>query len=218
MALSYLPIDDVLGELVAAVRARKTAVLHAPTGAGKTTRLPGALLNAGLAGDRKVIVLEPRRIAARAAARRIAEERGSRLGGEVGWQVRFERVCGRDTRILFVTKGVFVRMLQDDPFLDSVGAVVFDEFHERSLDADLALAMTRRVREEVRPDLAIVAASATLDVEPIARYLGDAPIVRSAGRTFPVDVHYWPAGDGRPTLDRVSSGIAQALESSPGDV
>ena len=139
------------------------------------------MLDAGLAGRGAIVVLQPRRLTARACARRIAFERGGRLGDEVGYQVRFDRCMGPETRIQVVTEGIFLRMLQDDPFLESVAAVVFDEFHERSLNSDLALAMVRRVQETVRPELKLVVMSATLAAEPIARWLGDCPVVESRG-------------------------------------
>src|SRR5690349_8264451 len=129
MTPAPLPIDPVLPELVEALRRQPCAVLRAPTGAGKTTRVPPALLDAGLAGRGRIILLEPRRVAARAAARRMAAERGSRLGHEIGYHVRFDRCCGPATRILAVTPGILLRLLHDDPFLESVGAVLFDEFH-----------------------------------------------------------------------------------------
>ncbi len=205
--LEPLPIDDVLPHLIAALRdqaAGGSVVLQAPTGAGKTTRVPPALLDSGLLGERRVIVLEPRRVAARAAARRMAFERGGKLGEEVGYQVRFDRKWCERTRILVVTEGTLVRMLQDDPFLDSVAAVVFDEFHERSLDTDLSLGMVRRVQQTVRPDLKLVVMSATLGVEAVSAYLGGAPIVASEGRLYPVEVLYEPRGD------RVPLGVAVA--------
>lgn len=206
--LEPLPIDDVLPQVVAALRESSSVVLRAPTGAGKTTRVPPALLDADLLGGRRVIVLEPRRVAARAAARRMAFERGCSLGDEVGYQVRFDRKWCERTRILVVTEGTLVRMLQDDPFLDDVACVVFDEFHERSLDTDLSLGMVRRVQQTVRPDLKIVVMSATLGVEAVSRYLGNAPIVASEGRMFPVEIEYAPRGD------RVALGVAvvQAIE------
>lgn len=191
---SVLPIDAVLPELVARLRESGVVVLKAATGAGKTTRVPPALLDAGLAGTGDVYVLQPRRVAARAAALRVASERGSPPGGEVGWQVRHERRGGRQTRLWFVTEGIFLRKLQDDPFLEGVGAVVFDEFHERTLDADLALALVRRTRREVRPDLRLVVMSATLAVAGLAEFLGDCPVLESPGRTFPVRVEYRPRG------------------------
>src|SRR5215218_10920638 len=166
-----LPIDEVLPELIA-------ALLIAPTGAGKTTRVPPALLAAGIGDGQRIVMLEPRRIAARAAARRMAEEGGWTLGREVGYQVRFDRKAGPETRILVVTEGILVQMLQGDPFLEGIGAVIFDEIHERSLHTDLSLAMTRRVQRKVRPDLRIVAMSATVDPGPIAAYL-NCPVLRS---------------------------------------
>src|SRR5882672_4313667 len=137
MALAPLPIDALLPDLIASLRRQPCAVLQAPTGAGKTTRVPPALLDAGLAGAGRILLLEPRRLAARAAARRMAAERGGRLGDEVGYHVRFDRCAGRHTRILAVTPGILLRLLHDDPFLESAGVVLFDEFHERSLENDL---------------------------------------------------------------------------------
>ena len=222
-----LPIEDVLEEVLTATRDRGVAVLVAPPGAGKTTRVPPALLRAGLG---PVGVLEPRRIAARAAARRVAEENGWQLGQEVGYHVRFDRKAGPKTQVLFCTEGILLARLQDDPFLEGVGCIVFDEFHERSLEADLALAMARRVREEAREDLRLIATSATLQAEPIAAFLGGAagpaPIVTSEGRLFPVEVDFVPAErgaagsrDGREALaSQVNRAVRQALERSEGDV
>lgn len=210
--LEPLPIDEVLPEIVAALREHSSVVLRAPTGAGKTTRVPPAcLVGQTFPADlRRVIVLEPRRVAARAAARRMAFERGSPLGEEVGYQVRFDRKWCERTRILVVTEGTLVRMLQDDPFLDSVGVVIFDEFHERSLDTDLSLGMIRRVQQTVRPDLKMVVMSATLQVEAISAYLGDAPIVASEGRSFPVEIVYRPRNDSV----RLGVAVAHAVEHS----
>src|SRR5215208_171573 len=223
MARAPLPVDEVLPSLIAAVRSGGAAVLVAPPGAGKTTRVPPALLAAGLAGSAdQIVVLEPRRVAARAAARRMAEEGGWRLGEEVGYQVRFDRRASPRTRILVVTEGLLVQMLQADPFLTGVGAVVFDELHERSLAADLSLAMVRRVRREVRPDLAAVAMSATLDPGPVAAFLGGCPVIESAGRLHPVEVVHLeeaPARGGeRPLASRVAAAVSRALAASPGDV
>jgi len=213
-----LPVEAVLPDVLAALANGPACVLVAPTGAGKTTRLPGAMLDADLGS---VVVLEPRRLAARAAARRVAHERGVELGREVGYQVRFDNQTSRDTRITFATEGVFVRRLQSDPFLDGIGAVVLDEFHERSLDVDLALAMVRRVQTEVRPDLKLVVTSATLDAELLSRYLGDAPIVRSEGRLHPVAIEHLPTlpaerGAGAP--EHVVRGVRRALEATEGDL
>ena len=194
----------------------------APTGAGKTTRVPPALLAAEIPGDKTIVMLEPRRIAARAAARRMAEEGGWRLGEEVGYQVRFDFRAGPATRILVVTEGILVQRLQADPFLEDVGVVIFDEFHERSLQTDLSLAMARRVQREVRPDLRLVAMSATLDPGPIAAYLGDCPVVESHGRLFPVAISWLDPrrdrGEPPPLPGLVAGAVRRALGETAGDV
>jgi ATP-dependent helicase HrpB len=213
-----LPIDDVLPQLVAALRAHASVVLRAPTGAGKTTRVPPAVLEAGLAAGKQIVMLEPRRLAARAAARRIAYERGAELGGEVGFRVRFDNKSSRATKILVVTEGILVRRLQDDPFLEDVGCVIFDEFHERSLDTDLSLAMTRKLQREARPDLKLVAMSATLTPDALARFLGDAPIVESLGRLHPVEMEYLASDPRTPLPKQVAVGVARALERTNGHV
>ncbi len=213
-----LPIDEVLPQIVAALRTSKAVVLRAPTGAGKTTRVPPAMLDAGLARGGSIVVLQPRRLTARACARRIAYERGVTLGGEVGYQVRFDRCMGPKTRIRIVTEGIFLRMLQDDPYLESVAAVVFDEFHERSLNSDLALAMVRRVQETVRSELKVVVMSATLAAEPIARWLGSCPVVESRGRLHPVEISYREDLRRRTVAERVADAVEQILDRTPGDV
>ena len=227
-----LPIDDVLPRITHALvggasrgdlRGSRSLVLRAPTGAGKTTRVPPALLAAGVAAGKRIVMLEPRRVAARAAARRMAVEGGWRLGDEVGFHIRFDRRASPATRILVVTEGVLVRMLQSDPFLEDIGAVVFDEFHERNLQSDLALAMTRRVQTEARDDLAVVVMSATLEPGPIAEYLGDCAIVESEGRLHPVEISYLdPAEDRHPSGRRleavVAAGVQRALGECDGDV
>ncbi|MCB9763560.1 MAG: ATP-dependent helicase HrpB [Alphaproteobacteria bacterium] len=190
---SPLPIDAAIPDVLDAVGISGAVVVIAPPGSGKTTRIPGAILDAGLAGDGKVVVLQPRRVAARLAAARIAEERGVPLGGEVGYQVRFERRISAATRLELLTEGLLLRRLQDDPFLEGVNCVVLDEFHERSLHVDLALALLAEVRRDARPDLHLVVMSATLDPEPVSRFLGDCPIVQAEGRVFPVDVRYDPS-------------------------
>src|SRR5688572_23081916 len=187
-----LPIDDALPRLLAALREHGAAVLRAPTGSGTPPRVPPAIIESGIAGDDLVMMLEPRRVAARATARRMAFEHGTPLGEVFGYQVRFDRKAGPWTRVLAVTPGVLLRFLHDDPFLESTAAVVFDEFHERSLEADLALGMVRLVRQTVRPDLKVVVMSATIDAGPVSDYLGGCPAVTSEGRTFPVEVRYRP--------------------------
>ena len=183
--LSPLPIDDALPSLLTAVRDRGVAVLVAPPGAGKTTRVPGALLDAGLGND--IVVLQPRSLAARLAAARVAQERGVRLGDEVGYEVRFDRQVSRATKIRFLTEGILGRRLLSDPQLRGTEVVIIDEFHERHLDADLALALVERLRRTTRPDLKLIVMSATLDADAVATFLG-APVVHSQGRAFPVDV------------------------------
>ncbi len=165
-----LPIDEVLPALIDSLARIGSVVLRAPPGAGKTTRVPPAIVDAGLAAEKQVIVLQPRRLAARSAAWHVSQERGGSVGDEVGYQVRFEKRAGRQTRILYATDGVFIRLLQEDPFLERFAAVVFDEFHERSLHSDLALAMVRRVQREVRPDLKLVVMSATIVTQPVASF------------------------------------------------
>ncbi|SEN23061.1 ATP-dependent helicase HrpB [Loktanella fryxellensis] len=183
-----LPIDDVMAEVVAAVQSHGRVVLQAPPGAGKTSRVPLALLAAGVEGQ--IVMLEPRRLAVRAAAERLAEGLGEAVGGRVGYVMRGERKMGRGCRILVVTEGILTRIVQDDPSLTGIGAVIFDEFHERSLQADLGLALVWEAMGALRPDLALVVMSATLDAAPVAALLDDAPIVTAQGRAFPVDVQW----------------------------
>ena len=187
--------------------------MEAAPGAGKTTRVPPALLSV-CTGD--VVVLEPRRIAARMAARRVAEEMGVRLGAEVGYQVRFEEVASKPTRLRFVTEGVLTRRMISDPTLRGVSVVVLDEFHERHIDTDLALALLRRLQLTTRPELRLVVMSATLDAEPVAHYLGNARRVRSEGRLFPIEVEYAPSSSA-PLEDQVAGAVERVLGSS-GDV
>ncbi|MCE9566077.1 MAG: ATP-dependent helicase HrpB [Planctomycetes bacterium] len=213
-----LPIDDALPDLLAAMRTRGAVVLRAPTGAGKTTRVPPALVESGLASDGLVIMLEPRRVAARAAARRMAIEHGSPLGDVFGYQVRFDRKAGPRTRVLVVTPGVLLRRLHDDAFLEGVACVVFDEFHERSLEADLALGLVRLIRETVRPELQVIVMSATVDPAAISAYLGGCPVVDSAGRAFPVDVKYRPRRSDIGVSFAVADAVREVLTETSGDV
>lgn len=212
--MTPLPIDSVLPEIVAGLRAREALVLEAPPGAGKTTRVPPALLDGGLAGDKELVVLQPRRLATRLAAVRVAEERGERAGQTVGYQVRFEDVSSAKTRIRFVTEGILTRRLVGDPQLKDVGVVLLDEFHERHLAGDLALAMLRRLQATTRPDLKLVVMSATLDAAPIAAWLGDAPRVRSEGRRFDVALEYLEREDDRPLEQQVLAALKRLVQAS----
>ena len=218
--MTSLPIDEVLPAVVRHLRSSSNLVLIAPPGAGKTTRLPQALIDKRVvADDERVLVLEPRRLAARLAARRIADERGVRLGGEVGYQVRFDDRTSKASRIVLVTEGILTRRLQSDPFLEGVGAVVLDEFHERSIHADLGLALLRELQQSVRPELKLVVMSATLDPAPVQRFLGDCPVVESQGRAYPVDLHYLERPDDRRSPDIVASLVRKAIHAhSDGDV
>ncbi len=224
MSLTPLPIDPLLPEIVASLRAHPTLVLEAPPGAGKTTRVPRALLDAGFAGDGgrsgpgDIVVLEPRRLAARMAARRVAEELGEAPGGTIGYHVRFEEAAGPRTRVRFVTEGILGRRLVTSPSLDGVSTVVLDEFHERHLHADVALALLERLRRARRPDLRVVVMSATLAAGPIAAYLG-APVLRAEGRRFDVAVDHLPAPDDRPLASQVASAVRRLVsEGLDGDV
>ncbi len=210
-----LPIDPHLPGVVEALERHGAAVLVAPPGAGKTTRVPPALVRAGLLGTGACWVLEPRRVAARAAARRVAAEQGWDLGGPVGFHVRHDRRGGPETRIWYATEGVFLARLQADPALEGVGAVVLDEFHERSLEADLLVAFLREVREALRPDLRLLVCSATLEPEPVAAFLG-APVLRVPGRTHPVEIRYLERPDPAPLPRRVARGVRRVWPQRPG--
>src|SRR5499433_2675365 len=185
-----LPIDAALPQLAAALAGNEATVLVASPGAGKTTRVPLVLLNEPWASNKKILVLEPRRLAARAAAARMASTLGEQVGDTVGLRVRFDSKVTKRTRIEIVTEGVFTRLVLDDPSLDGIAAVLFDEFHERSLDADLGLALARDAQLGLRPDLKLLVMSATLDGARVAALLGDALVVESEGRSFPVESHY----------------------------
>ena len=211
-----LPIDHALPELLAALKTAGQAVLQAPPGAGKTTRVPLAMLEAGLVQGR-ILMLEPRRLAARAAAERMAETLGESVGETVGYRIRGEAKVSRATRIEVVTEGILTRMLQTDPSLEGVGAVIFDEFHERSLNADLGLALALEVRGALREDLVLVVMSATLDAAPVAALMGDAPLITSEGRAFPVETRWLPRPlEARARFDQAMAAlIAQAVEECP---
>src|SRR5262249_22393809 len=213
-----LPIDAVLDELSDTLEKANAAVLVAPPGAGKTTRVPLALLDAPWAKGKKIIVLEPRRIAARASAERMAKTLGERAGETVGYRVRFGSKVPRATRIEVVTEGIFSRQILDDPELHGVAAVLFDEFHERSLDADLGLALARDAQTGLREDLRLLVMSATLDGARVARLLGDAPVVESEGRAFPVDTRYLSRKVDVPLERQMADAIAIALRADSGSV
>jgi ATP-dependent helicase HrpB len=213
-----LPIDAVLDELGRTLTANNAAVLVAPPGAGKTTRVPLALLDAPWLNGKKIIMLEPRRIAARASAERMARTLGERAGDTVGYRVRFGSKISRATRIEVVTEGIFSRQILDDPELSGVAAVLFDEFHERSLDADLGLALARDAQTGLREDLRILVMSATLDGARVGKLLGDAPVVASEGRAFPVETRYLGRKADAPIERQMADAIAVALRADPGSV
>ena len=213
-----LPALEALPELNRALADAGAAVLSAPPGSGKTTVLPLALLNSAWLKDQRIVILEPRRVAARAAARRMAALLGESVGERVGYQVRGERRIGARTRIEVITEGLLTRRLQADPELPGVGLLIFDEFHERSLDVDLALALSLDVRQNLRPELRVLVMSATLDAAPISRLLGDAPQIAAGGRLYSVEVHHGPdvaAADCGLAVARVAR---EAMAQSEGDV
>jgi ATP-dependent helicase HrpB len=213
-----LPIDAVLDQLAGTLERGNAAVLVAPPGAGKTTRVPLALLDAPWLGTKKIIMLEPRRIAARASAERMAKTLGEPVGQTVGYRVRFGSKVSRATRIEVVTEGIFSRQILDDPELSGIAAVLFDEFHERSLDADLGLALARDAQTGLREDLRILVMSATLDGARVAKLLGDAPVISSEGRAFPVETRYLGRKADAPLERQMADAIAMALRADPGSV
>jgi len=211
-------IDVVLPELFKALEERNVAVLQAPPGAGKTTRVPLALLDLPFLKTGKIVMLEPRRLAAVNAARYMAHCLGEEVGKRVGYSIRFERKVSAATRIEVVTEGILARRLQSDPLLEGVAAVIFDEFHERSLTCDLSLALCRDVQLGLREDLRILVMSATLDAEPVARLLGGAPLISTPGRQYPVELDYLKAEpSGRPA-ETACAGVLRALSQTEGDV
>ena len=214
---SPLPIDAALPDLTAALRAGNAGVLVAPPGAGKTTRVPLVLAGEDWVKDRRILVLEPRRLAARAAAERMAWTLGERVGETVGLRVRFGSKVSRKTRVEIVTEGIFTRLILDDPMLDGIAAVLFDEFHERSLDADLGLALARDAQQGLREDLKLLVMSATIDGARVAGLLGGAPVIESEGRAFPVETRY--AGrDARPIEQQMADVVTRAMRADPGSV
>jgi ATP-dependent helicase HrpB len=215
---SPLPIDAVLDVLRTTLAGRASAVLVAPPGAGKTTRVPLALMDEDWLQGRKILVLEPRRIAARAAAERMAHSLSETVGERIGLRARMVSKSGPRTRVEVVTEGVFTRMILDDPELSGIGAVLFDEFHERSLDADLGLALAFDCQGSVRPDLRILPMSATLDGARVAQILGEAPVISSDGRAFPVETRYFGRDANARIEDQVAQAVMQALRAEPGSI
>ena len=223
--MTPLPIDTHLPRIVESVRESCALVLVAEPGAGKTTRVPPALLRAGVTSPDhpNIVMLQPRRVAARAAAERIADENGWQLGREVGYHIRFEKKLGPQTRLRVLTEGILTRQLLDDPFLEQTGAVILDEFHERSLHTDVAAALLREVRQTIREDLILIVMSATLEAEPVAQFLGNCPIIQVEGRTFPVEVSYRGTLAGAqklPLPQRVAHAVEDVVAGRPdgGDV
>ena len=213
-----LPIHDVIDELKTALSAGTSAVLVAPPGAGKTTVVPLALMDEPWVAGRKIIVLEPRRLAARAAAQRMAQTLGESVGERVGYRVRLQSKVSVKTQVEVVTEGVFTRMILDDPALEGVAAVLFDEFHERSLDADLGLAFARDSQQVLREDLRLLVMSATLDGAAVAKLLGEAPVVESVGRAFPVETKYLGRDERLRLEERVAKAVERALAEEGGSL
>ncbi len=212
-----LPIETVLPDLLAALAERTCVVLQAPPGAGKTTRVPLALLGQPWLAERRIVMLEPRRLAARAAARYMAQHLGEPVGRRVGYRTRLDTRVSTATRIEVVTEGILTRLLQEDPELSGYGAVIFDEFHERSLNADLGLALALDAQQALRPDLRLLVMSATLDAEPVARLLDDAPLITSAGRSFEVEHRYVPPA-GASVEEHTAATVRRALAEETGSV
>ena len=213
-----LPIDTVLPELLATMRRSANVVLSAPPGAGKTTRVPLALLELFPPEAGRIVMLEPRRLAAASAARYMAQSLGEAVGQTVGYAIRFERKVSQQTRIEVVTEGILTRRLQDDPELNGVACVIFDEFHERSIHADLGLALCLECQAALRPDLKLLVMSATLDCGPIAALLGDAPLVASEGRSFPVELRYLGQQQRQPLPRLMATAIRRAVQEERGDI
>jgi ATP-dependent helicase HrpB len=214
-----LPIYDLDEEIIAALRNGNRLVLEAPTGSGKSTQVPQILLDGGLLGNGRCVILQPRRLAARMLAARVASERGMKLGGEVGYQIRLDNVSSRDTRLLFVTEGILLRQMLADPELRGVSAIIFDEFHERHLHGDISLARALDLQETIRPDLKIIVMSATLDGAELAGYLGNASFLKSEGRVHPVEVLHLPHEPREdPVWEIATDAVAEHFEDTPGNI
>ena len=218
-SLNALPIWKIHPDILHSLRGGNRLVLVAPTGSGKTTQVPQMLLDAGIVGEKMIVVLQPRRVAARTVAARVASERSGKLGAEVGYQIRFDDHTSIGTRICFVTEGILLRWLQDDRTLANIGAVVFDEFHERNLLSDVALALVKNLQQTQRPDLLILVMSATLDAAPVAAYLDQCPILISEGQSFPVEVSYLAMPDQRPFTAQAAEAVERIINlNDPGDI
>ncbi|MBI5467746.1 MAG: DEAD/DEAH box helicase, partial [Deltaproteobacteria bacterium] len=224
---SDLPIEEIIPDIRRALAHGTDVVIEAPPGAGKTTIVPLALLDEPWLAGGRIIMLEPRRLAARAAAARMSELLGEEAGATVGYRTRLDTMVGPSTRIEVVTEGVLTRFLQNDPSLKGIGCVIFDEYHERSLQADLGLALTIESRSVLREDLRIVVMSATIDGSEVSALLGGAPVLRSSGRTFPVTVRYMPQSPqpvrgealaGPAFISRVTGAVLTALKEEPGSI
>ena len=214
---SSLPIVSLRADLARVLRGQDRVIIQAPTGSGKSTQIPQYLLDDGLAGSLadggRIIVLQPRRIAARLLARRVAEERGAKLGGEVGFQYRLENVSSRDTRILYVTEGILLRQMQESATLPGISVLVFDEFHERHLEGDLALARARQIQQTARPDLKIIVMSATLETALLTEYLKPVEVLESPGKMFPVTLEYLPKPSDAPAWELAAEACERLLNS-----
>lgn len=220
VGMTPLPIDEHLPRIMAELKQTRALVLVAEPGAGKTTRVPPALLRADLlsAENPNIVMLQPRRVAARASATRIGAENNWRIGEEVGWHVRFDRKITPRTKIRVLTEGILTRQLVDNPFIEGTGAVILDEFHERSIHTDLTIALLREIRQTVRNDLILIVMSATLDAEPVAKYLGGCPIINVPGRTFPIEILHAASPTSEPLPQRVVSAVDRELDHSDGDI
>ncbi len=219
MSHESLPIYELDEEIVAALRKGNRLVLEAPTGSGKSTQVPQILLDGGVLGNGRCVILQPRRLAARMLAARVAGERGAKLGGEVGYQIRLDNVSSRDTRLLFVTEGILLRQMLADPALRGVSAIIFDEFHERHLHGDISLARALDLQETTRPDLKIVVMSATLDGAELAGYLGTASFLKSEGRVHPVEVLHLPHEPREdPVWELATDAVAGHFDDTPGNI
>ncbi len=215
--MTKLPIDDILPALLSSVHKHQNIILHAQPGAGKTTRVPLALLDIIPPGEGRILMLEPRRIAAVSAARWMAETLGEEVGRTVGYSIRFESCVSKATRVEVVTEGILTRRIQGDPGLAGVALVIFDEFHERSIHADLGLALSREV-QQLRPDLKIMVMSATLDLGPLSRLLDNAPVIGSEGRMFPVEMKYLDDTGQARLSQRMAAAVVRALNETEGDI